>query len=425
MLTLTNARLFDGHKMLGGRHSVALDGTTIAAIDGSIGQGDEVVDLDGMTLMPGLITGHFHADFFRFTVEDGMNGIQLGKELPPGVMMAIGVRNCGVLLDSGFTGYIGAACTNQVDACLKIAIAEGIIRGPRIRTCGHHINTTADMNDSRKWWQRFTAPGTDIFADGVDDLRKLVREEIRCGAEIIKIFGSQGHGIPGRASRNMSADETAMVVNTAHERGVKVRSHVCDREMILESIELGVDLLDHADEIDEQCIEAMVKHGTYWCPSVLVPEGWVRTGFDKDGTFARIIANVKRMLPIAHAAGVPIVIGDDYSGMMRNMLEDDPLDHQVGNYARELTYYAAAEGVSPAHVLTWATANPGRFLVDAPVRTGIIAAGAKADLIVVDGDPLADLSLLARPETSLKAVIVDGAMMIDRLPVPREKRSAA
>ena len=425
MLILTNARLFDGHHMLGGRHSVAVDGTSIAGIDRPIGAGDEVIDVEGMTLMPGLITSHFHPDLYKFVIEDGMAAKQVGKEFPPGVLMAMGIRNCGVLLESGFTGYIGAGCTNDVDASLKIAIAEGIIKGPRLRACSPHINTTGDMNDSRNWWQRYVAPGVDVFADGPDGLRKLVREHIRRGAEMIKIFGSQGHAIPGRASRNMARDEIEMVVRTAHERNVLVRSHVCDREMILENIELGVDLLDHADEIDEACIEAMAKAGTAWVPSIFFLQQLVRAGLDEGhGSFQRIHDNVCRMLPIAQKAGVKILIGDDYSGMLRGLLGTDPLDHEVGNYGRELAVYGAVEGLSAEEVLGWATRNPGSLLVDAPARTGVIAPGAKADLIVIDGDPLADLTIFSRPQETLKAVMVDGAMTIDRLS-RQERRTAA
>lgn len=424
MLTLTNARLFDGHKVLGGRHSVAIDGNNVAGIDRPIGAGDDVIDVDGMTLMPGLITGHFHPDFFRFVLQDGIEGKQQGKEMPPGVMMAIGIRNCGVLLESGFTGYLGAACTNDVDASLKIAIAEGIIKGPRIRACSPHINTTGDMNDARKWWQRFVEPGVDTFADGPDGLRKLVREHIRRGAETIKVFGSQGHAIPGRASRNMARDELEMVVRTAHERNVKVRSHVCDRAMIMETIECGVDIVDHGDEIDEACIEAMAKRGTYWVPSMFFLPQLITAGFDWDGGLKRILDNLCRMLPIAQKAGVKIVLGDDYSGMLRDHLDPDPLDHEVGNYGRELAFYGAIDGISAEDVLGWATRNPGTLLVDPPARTGVIAPGAKADLIVIDGDPLADLTILSRPREALKMVMVDGAMTIDRLP-RQEKRTAA
>jgi imidazolonepropionase-like amidohydrolase len=128
------------------------------------------------------------------------------------------------------------------------------------------------------------------------------------------------------------------------------------------------------------------------------------------------VENVKAMLPLAHRAGVRILTGDDYSGVFREVLEDDPLDHKVGDYGREFAFYGAIEGLSPAEVLSWGTANAGEALTGGHDRLGLIEAGALADLIVVDGDPLADLSLLARPQEHLKAVIRDGAFTINRLP---------
>ena len=226
MPTLTNARVFDGREMLPGRRSVTLEGSRISAVREQRVGSDDSIDLNGHDLMPGLITCHLHADFYRFTLEEGRSGEPLGKEFPPGVMMAIGVRTCRVLLESGFTGYVGASCSNDIDAQLKMAIAEGIIPGPRIRACGHHIGTTATLNDSPKWWRRHETSGTDLFGDGPDELRKLVREEVRRGVETIKIFASSGHGVAGRTVRNMSRDEIAAVVNAAHERAAKVRAHL-------------------------------------------------------------------------------------------------------------------------------------------------------------------------------------------------------
>jgi imidazolonepropionase-like amidohydrolase len=424
MLTLTNARLFDGREMLPGRRSVTLDGNCIAAVSEQQAKGSgTIIDVGGMTLMPGLITGHLHPDFYRFTLAQGFAGDPLGKEFPPGVMMAMGVRTCRVLLESGFTGYVGASCSNDVDAQLKIAIAEGIIPGPRIRACGHHIGTTADLNDSKKWWRRSQTPGTDLFVDGPDDLRKAVREEIRRGAETIKIFASSGHGFAGRTIRNMARDEIAAIVIAAHDRGAKVRAHVTDKSMILECIELGVDIVDHGDEVDEACIEAMVKAGTFWVPSLIYPKCLLELGWGDPATQAHY-DHVRRMLPLAQQAGVRILVGDDYSGVFRDVLKDDPLDHQVGSYGREFAYYAGIEGLLPAQVLGWGTKNAGEVLVDAPAKVGVIEPGALADLVVIDGDPLADLSLLSRPERALKAVIRDGAVVIDRLP-PRGNRMAA
>ena len=428
MLTLTNARLFDGTRMLPGRHSVAIDGSQIGAVSDAgrpIPNGGERIDLGGMVLMPGLVSCHIHPDFFKFSIGIAMSGIPLGKELPPGVLMAIGIRTCRVLLESGFTGYLGASCSNDIDASLKIAIAEGIIPGPRIRACGHHIGTTADLNQSHhRWWQQMVGAGSDLFGDGPEELRKIVRDEIRRGVETIKIFVSDGHDTD-RLDRNMARGEIAAIVRAAHERGAKVRAHACSKETILECVELGVDLIDHGDEVDEACVDAMAKAGTFWVPSQRIPQqvAAMAAGTRSD-VLAAQLASVGRMLPLADRAGVRILLGDDYSGFMRDMVDDDPLDHQVGNYGRELAWYGAIDGISPEDVMRWGTKNAGEFLVDPPARSGVIEVGALADLIVIDGDPIADLSLFARPQQALKAVIRDGAFAIDRLP-PRPHSIAA
>lgn len=422
MYTFVNARLFDGARMLPNTHGVTINGNSIAAIDGPA-EG-EVIDLQGMTLMPGMITCHFHADFFRFTLDQLFAGEQIGKEFPPGVLMAMGVRQCGVLLESGFTGYMGAAAAHDIDASLKIAIAEGIIPGPRIRACSRHVGTTADLNNSRKWWQVYTQPGLDVRADGPDEIRKLVREEIRRGAETIKIFAGSGHGVPGRF-RNMSHDEMEAVVRTAHERGAMVRAHVSHKELMLDCIALGLDIIDHGDEIDEECIEAMVKAGTYWVPSQVYSKAAIDLGW-ASAEEVRMYDQVRKMLPVAQKAGVKILIGDDYSGALRAIVPDDPLDHQVGNYGREFAFYNGIDGLEPADILSWGTRNAGEALLGpGNGKVGVIEAGAFADLIVVDGDPLADLSILSKPQHYLKTVIRDGVTVIDRLPARDRSRLPA
>lgn len=426
MVTLTNARLFDGRKMLAGRHDVRLAGGRIAGIDDrGAADGGETIDLGGMTLMPGLISCHMHPDFYRYKMKEISANVQLGKELPPGVLMAIGVRTCRVLLESGFTGYVGAGCSHDIDAQLKMSIEMGFVPGPRIRACGHHVGTSADANDPRVWWQHFDSPGIDIFGDGPDEMRRLVREEIRRGVQIIKIFASSGHLIlADRGDRNMSRAEIAAVVDAAHERGAMVRAHVCSKEMILECIALGVDLIDHGDEVDEECIAAMAKAGSFWVPSMTFTKVAIDLGMDGDGAFARSFDHLRKMLPLAQKAGVRILVGDDYSGLVSDLCEDDPLDHQVGRYGREFAFYGAFEGLDPADVLSWGTRNAGELLAGKAGQSGVIAPGALADLIVVDGDPLADLTLLAKPETALKAVIRDGALVIDRLPRAALKQAA-
>lgn len=407
----SNARIFDGENLLINPARVAIRDGLIEAVGADIAHepDDRVIDLAGATLMPGLISAHLHPDNSHFTIEDFYRGERLGKEMPPGVMMAIGVQTCRALLDGGFTGYIGAACAHHIDAQLKMAIAEGIIPGPRIRACSHHIGTTADNNDSRKWWMQPLTPGTDLFADGADALRKLVREEIRCGAEVIKVFASSGHAVPGpRGARNMSRHELAAIVEAAHERGAKVRAHCCTRDLILECIELGVDIIDHGDEVDETCIEQMAKHGTFWVPSLLFTRIALDFGMaSPDGETQRSWDNVCRMLPLAQAAGVKILLGDDFGSK-------GPMEHRAGVHAKELALYVNDVGIDPLTVLCWGTRNGGELLGTATARVGVIAPGACADLIVVRDDPFRDITILQNPDQQLLAVMRDGQFVHDR-----------
>jgi imidazolonepropionase-like amidohydrolase len=373
------------------------------------GEADETYDLSGKVLMPGLVSCHLHPDNLLFGLSNFLAGEQLGKERPPGVLMAVGVRTCRMLLESGFTGYVGAACSHSIDAQLKMAIEEDIVPGPRIRPCSHHIGTTADNNDSPRWWVNHAVPGIDRFADGPDEMRRLVREEIRCGAQIIKFYASSGQAIPNRrGARNMSRAEMAAIVETAHERGVRVRAHVVHRDLILECLELGVDVIDHGNETDEVCIEKMAETGAYWVPSLLYSRLSLDAGASPTGEYGRAWENVPRMIPKAQAAGVKILLGDDYGGAPGRR-------HDPGVYAKEMGLYVEHCGVSPRDVLRWGTSNAGTLLVDEPRVVGAIRPGALADLIVVDGDPTADISILERPETHLAAVMRDGRFYKSRL----------
>jgi hypothetical protein len=159
----------------------------------------------------------------------------------------------------------------------------------------------------------------------------------------------------------------------------------------------------------------MAERGTFWTPSLVYPTCMIALGW-ADAELPGWVENVKAMLPVAQKAGVRILTGDDYSGVFRDVLEDDPLDHKVGDYGREFAFYGAVAGLSPAEVLSWGTRNAGQALTGGHDRLGVIEAGALADLIVVDGDPLADLSILAKPQQHLKAVIRDGRVVLDRLP---------
>jgi imidazolonepropionase-like amidohydrolase len=161
--------------------TITIDGERISDVTSQAGSGehaDQTLDVGGAFVMPGLTLSHTHTQL-------GLGGFEMfgekypGTERPPGVLMAVAIRTCQTLLDSGITGYVGAACSHDIDASLKIAIADGIIDGPRILACGRQVNTTANDNDTcgAKWWYEAVNLGIERFADGVDGMVKAVRDE--------------------------------------------------------------------------------------------------------------------------------------------------------------------------------------------------------------------------------------------------------
>ena len=395
------------------RVTVVVKDNKISSVGGSVEpEPDDVfIDLDGRTLMPGLTTCHFHS-----TYRDVAGQVEpLGCEKPPVYLGLIAAEHLRGALHAGFTGVVSAgAIPADIDAQCKMAIGDGLIEGPRMLAGSRGLDTVAASTDLERWWWEIRNHGAQRLASGVDGFRDAVRDEVKRGAEIIKIFPTAGHaGYPGRpgteGQMTLHADELRSVVDTAHQLGVKVRAHCVWKSAIRTCIESGVDVIDHGDQIDDELIELMVERGTYLVPSmffvhVLLGEAaGMLGGTDSLEAARRDQGNMLEWLPRANAAGVKIVCGDDY-GIIT-------LPH--GRYAEELAYYAKQVGIPSEDVLRWATVN-GYELLGLGARAGRIEAGYLADLLVVDGDPALDLALLQDPER-LQAVVLGGRFAVNRL----------
>ncbi len=409
-LVLTGARVLDGDDAVLPDGHVVVDGDRIAAVGSGPAPDpqpdDRLVDLKGRTVMPGMVNCHFHATYHEL----GTVTAPFGLEEPMALQAVRATRSLRLLLECGFTSAVSAGAPFAIDASMKIAIEHGLIEGPRLVPGSRDVSTTGHAGDKSfpPHWE-VGALGAIRRSDGPDEFRRAVRQEIKEGAEIVKMFVTGGHGTVGPAERlEMSREELIAGVEAAHQRGAKVRGHIANREAILMALEAGIDVIDHGDGMDDECIERIVDAEVPVVPSMRFPArlleaaGGGALGFT-DSLRADLDA-MAAVLPKANAAGMGLVLGDDYGAVF--------FPH--GAYAEELAYYVDQIGIPPLDVIRWATRN-GAALMGREHDLGTLAPGKLADLLVVDGDPVADVSVL-QDRARLLAIVKGGRFVRDRLP---------
>lgn len=400
-LFLKNANLLDGLNPARPDQVVVLDGDRILASgrpDEVPGPGaeDHVLDLAGNTLMPGMVAGHFHSTFHNVGAEPGVPA----QEHPPAFTAYRALANAQLALRCGFTSVVSAGCAYDIDASLEQAINTGLVEGPRVVPCSRDTLSSAD--NVIPWWHDIRSELGINRCDGPDELRKAVRQAINRGARLFKLTASGGHAVPqAKGTRMFSNAELRVAVEAAHDRGIRVRAHVAGKAAILDCIAAGIDILDHCDDMDEECIEAMLKADVFVLPSLYQTRKLVTGpplfGCPKDQLEAEFDW-MCAILPKAVTAGVKLCVGDDYGTAI--------IAH--GEYAQELAIYVEHAGISPLEVIKWATHNGGAMTgID---DLGVVKEGMLADLLIVDGDPSQDISLLSDKER-IVAVIARGKLV--------------
>ena len=411
-IVFCGANLLDGENAARSGHSVTVEGNRIVSVgpDESVASrpGDRVIQLDGASLMPGMVQAHWHGSY------DGLDfdPPPVGLEKPPGYLMLLAAKHAKLALDHGFTSVIGAATSDALDAQLKLAIRDGVVEGPRIMACGRWLITTGDSNDLPEFvhWD-IQAKGAQRFCDGADEFTKGVRQEIREGADIIKIFMDGGHALlHGSDFISMTEAELRAAVEATHDRQKLIRCHVTNKRAILKCLAAGVDVFDHADQMDTECIEGFVEAGSFVCPSLYLTKAIIAKlaghGKENDPMVKALQADYDHMLeilPAANKAGVKFMIGDDWGTAMT----------PHGNYIKEFEVYVNEAGIEPLDVIRWATTNAGECMQSGD-SLGRVEAGALADLIVVRGDPSKNISILGDP-ANLLAIMKDGILVKEAL----------
>jgi imidazolonepropionase-like amidohydrolase len=387
--------------------SVLVEGDRIAEVsDGTLrAPGARRIDLAGRTLMPGLIDAHVHA------VLTTMDLAALEKK--PITLVANEAR---VVLEGMLRrGFTTVRDAGGADWGLAQAVERGLIRGPRLFFSGRVLSQTGGHGD---FSPRDDAPrlcacsirssGFSHVADGVDAVRKAAREELRRGAFQVKIMASGGVASPTDPIWNLqySEDEMRAIVEEARGWRTYALAHAYTPEAITRAVRAGVRSIEHGNLIDAETAALMAREGAFLVPTLVtyfkIEELGRALGFPavsqrkvKDVLDAGLAS-----LEIARAAGVAIGFGTDLLG--------ETHEHQNQEFAIRARVLSSAEILRSATLVNAA-------LLRREGELGVVAAGALADLLVVDGDPLADVTLLAEPEKHLVAVMKGGEFALDRL----------
>lgn len=374
---------------------IAEDGRIKEVGQGLKAAGADILDARGGFLLPGLSDAHVHVTAATASF----------PELTRWSPYYAGARAAGILEAMLMRGFTTVRDAGGADFGLAQAVAEGHLRGPRILFCGQAISQTGGHGDMRSPGENFEAcvcsPGLGRVVDGVPEVRRACRDEIRKGASQIKIMASGGISSPTDriTSSQFSMEEIRAAVEEAENAGLYVMAHAYMPESIRRAVECGVRSIEHGNLIDEATAEFMAEKGAWLVPTMSTYEAialeGVEAGMPEDMQVKvhEVIDAGKRNLAMAHGKGVKMAYGTDLLGDMQK--------HQM------MEVSLRAEFMSPLEVLQSATLRAAElFRMEGEI--GQVAPGARADLLVYDANPLDDLAVLQDPDKRLKLIVKDG-----------------
>ncbi|HEX5828871.1 MAG TPA: amidohydrolase family protein [Candidatus Limnocylindrales bacterium] len=412
------AILFRGARLVDGLADTARETTDVLVIDdriaaiagpadGPIARPDlpdlRVIELAGHTLMPGLIDAHVHASA-AVVMED------VARPMPASLRAQHARIELEAMLRRGFTT---ARDAGGADAGLRMAVEQGLIDGPRLLVSGKALSQTGGHGDDRAVVDGDPVPGAwpgDFarIADGIDEVRLAARQELRRGADQIKICASGGvmSETDPIDMLQYSEGEISAIVEEAASRGTYVLAHAYGGPAIARAVRCGVRSIEHANLVDVAAADEVAAHGAWVVPTLVTYDTLARDGAAQ-GMDPRRLAKVDvvreaglRSFDILRRAGAKVGFGTDLLGPHRVL---QPHEFRI-----------RAEAERPADIVRSAT-SVNADLIGRP-DLGRVAVGATADLIVVDGDPLADIGVLASPAESLRLVMTGGRIRVDALP---------
>lgn len=383
---------------------VVEDGLIKDITTGAVGA-DDAVDCAGKTLMPGLIDAHVHVCSLD---------VEIGRQARENTQSLLAFRIGAIIRQTLDQGYTTIRDAGGADWGMKAAVDRGIIPGPRMFVSGHPLSQTGGHADSRSRAEdgvecncggRIGMGG--IIADGPDEVRRAVREQLRRGADAIKVMASGGVASPTDRLESVQytpAELSAAVVE-ATAAGTYVLAHAYMPASIRNAVEAGVRSIEHGNFLDEPTAKLMAGRGTFLVPTFVAYEKLYEEGrehgFTKDKLAKLDVVLGAGLDGLRHAreAGVRIGSGSDLLGPLAR--------HKT----RELAIKAKVLG---AHDTLVATTRTNAELLGIADEVGTIEPGKRADLLVVDGDPLTDIAVLQDP-ANLLAIVKAGEFHVRQI----------
>jgi imidazolonepropionase-like amidohydrolase len=391
-------RLIDGKGKVWTNAAVVVENDRVVSVgpDGAPPAGAVVVDLRAFTGIPGMIDAHTHMTYFADPPPASNPWGQLrGRRSAVTVFLA--QDNARKTLEAGVTTVRDLGASEYSDIAMRELIAKGAMAGPRMFVAGYGLSVT---RSPERPGVGSPSGGT---ADGVDQVMRVVRQQIGAGADVIKMYGSTGSDQDVTGFQTFTFAEIKAAADVAHGFGKKLAVHSYGPDGARDAVRAGADSVEHATDMDDATIAEMARRGTFYVPTIdhnrYYAERHAYFGYGAE-VVARLSDYIQRNLETArraNKAGVKFAMGSDAVFTM------------FGENARELEWFVKA-GMTPEQALATATSN-GAALLGMEKTLGAVAPGYFADIVAVEGDPLKDIGAVTR---NVRWVMKGGKVAVDR-----------
>jgi imidazolonepropionase-like amidohydrolase len=382
-----------GH-LLDVAHEKVIDGAVVVVekgrvreIGSSVPAGATVIDLSRHWVLPGFIDAHTHVLLQGDATAVEYDEQLLKESLPYRALRA--TRAMRIALDHGFTTLrdLGSEGAGFADVDLKRAVEAGVVEGPRLFVATKALAPTGAYGLSGYDWQIAVPKGVEM-CDGPDDCRRAVRDQIAHGADWVKVYADRSYYKQPdgqiRSLQNFTLEEMTAIVDQAHRTRRRVAAHSMTPSGHAVALAAGVDSIEHGDVFDDETIAAMAKGKVYWCPTLTVTDFVAGPRSRTNPIWTELQASVRDSFRRALRAGVPIALGTDAGGF----------DWDKVNQAEEFSRYVAL-GMTPWQALRSGTVTAAALL-EQEGTLGVLAPGARADVVALSENPLADITATER-----------------------------